>query len=234
MKREIVLDTETTGLDPAAGHRMVEIGCVEVVGGIRTGSYFHAYLNPERDMPAEAFRVHGISSDFLKDKPVFAQAVDEFLAFIRQDTLVIHNAGFDMKFLNFELERLGFPVLPMSRATDTVLLARRKFPGAPASLDALCRRFNIDTSQRTRHGALLDAELLAEVYLELLGGRQVTLALDAQAEAEKTVPAFETAAAPCVRVEPRQFPLTAAEEQAHAALLAQLKNPLWAAFLPAE
>lgn len=232
MKREIVLDTETTGLDPASGHRIVEIGCVEVIGGIRTGSHFHTYLNPERDMPAEAYRVHGISDDFLKDKPVFAQAVDAFLAFIRQDALVIHNAAFDMKFLNFELERLGFPVIPMARTTDTVLIARRKFPGAPASLDALCRRFGIDLSARTRHGALLDAELLADVYLELLGGRQVALALDT--EGHKNLPPIAAAPAPRESFEPRAFPLTSAELEAHAALRAQLKNPLWDTFLPAE
>ncbi len=191
MKREIVLDTETTGLDPASGHRIVEIGCVEVIGGVRSGKVFHTYLNPERDMPDEAFRVHGISAEFLKDKPVFSEKVEDFLAFIAGDPLVIHNAGFDMRFINAELQRLGFAALPMERATDTVLMARKKYPGSPASLDALCKRFEIDLSGRDKHGALLDAELLAEVYLELLGGRQAALALDPQPTQTNASGSFE-------------------------------------------
>jgi DNA polymerase III subunit epsilon len=225
MKREVVLDTETTGLDPFSGHRVLEIGCVEVIGGIRSGAFFHTYLNPERDVPDEAFRVHGISSAFVKDKPIFAEKVDEFLDFIKSDQLVIHNAGFDMKFINFELDRLGFPALPMARATDTVQMARRKFPGSPASLDALCKRFEIDLSARTKHGALLDAELLADVYLELLGGRQVTFALDAAANA--TMAAIEDAAQLPVMLAPREFPVSPEELEAHARLVALLKNPLW-------
>ena len=148
MKREIVLDTETTGLDPKSGHRMVEIGCVELMGGLRTGKFFHSYLNPGRDVPDEAFRVHGLSTAFLRDKPILAEKVDDFLEFIADSTLVIHNAAFDMKFVNFELGQLGFPVISNERVFDTLLMARKKFPGSPASLDALCKRFAIDFSSR--------------------------------------------------------------------------------------
>jgi len=225
MKREVVLDTETTGLDPNSGHRIVEIGCVEVVGGIRTGAFFHCYLNPEREVPDEAFRVHGLSTSFLRDKPIFSEKVDEFMEFIAGDPLVIHNAGFDMRFINAELVRLGFAALPMERAVDTVLIARKKFPGSPASLDALCKRFEIDLSARTKHGALLDAELLSDVYLELMGGRQVTLVLDA-GRSENAVVAV---AANVLRgpLEPREFPLSAEELAAHALMLAKLKKPVW-------
>jgi DNA polymerase-3 subunit epsilon len=229
MKREIILDTETTGLDPASGHRIVEIGCVEVIGGVRSGNAFHTYLNPDRDMPDEAFRVHGISSEFLKDKPDFAQKVDEFLEFIAGDPLVIHNAGFDMRFINAELDRLGFPAIPMDRTIDTVLIARKKFPGSPASLDALCKRFEIDLGARTKHGALLDAELLAEVYLELCGGRQVTLLLDAETTASET--AAQTGIIQSrEKLEPRDFPPAPEELEAHTTLLAKLKNPLWSEY----
>ena len=168
--REIVLDTETTGLDPFSGHRIVEIGCVEMIGHIRTGNHFHSYLNPERDMPMEAQNIHGLSAEFLKDKPLFKTIARSFLEFIGDDPLIIHNAAFDLKFLNAELDRNGLPLIAMERAIDTVLMARQKFPGSPANLDALCKRFNIDTSARTKHGALLDAELLADVYLEFKGG----------------------------------------------------------------
>jgi DNA polymerase III subunit epsilon len=223
MKREIILDTETTGLDPASGHRIVEIGCVEVVGGLRTGAVFHSYLNPQRDVPQEATRVHGISTDFLKDKPLFAEKVDDFLEFIAHDPLVIHNAAFDMRFINAELTACGFSAIPMERAIDTVMMARKKFPGSPASLDALCKRFNIDLSSRTKHGALLDAELLAEVYLELLGGRQVMLELAPQ-KTEAVVPVatqgFEAR-------EVRAFSVSPEELAAHAAMVATLKKPLW-------
>jgi len=224
MKREIVLDTETTGLDPAKGDRVIEIGCVEVIGGVRTGAFFHTYLNPERDVPEEAFRVHGISTKFLQDKPVFSQKVDDFLEFIAEDTLVIHNAGFDMRFVNAELERLGFPALPMSRAFDTVLMARKKFPGSPASLDALCKRFSIDLTARTKHGALLDAELLADVYLELLGGRQAALLLDTAKETATTAGDIVVV---LEKREPRDFPPSAEELEAHAQMVAKLKKPLW-------
>ena len=178
--REIVLDTETTGLDPKAGHKIVEIGCVELENHLPTGQTFHRYLNPERDMPDGAFQVHGLSEEFLADYPVFAAEADAFLDFIGDAPLVIHNAEFDMRFLNWELQILGYPTLPMDRAIDTVMMARKKFPGSPANLDALCRRFEIDNTAREKHGALLDAELLAEVYLELIGGREPGLALASQ------------------------------------------------------
>lgn len=228
MKREIVLDTETTGLDPFSGHRIVEIGCVEVIGAVRTGQFFHTYLNPQRDMPAEAERVHGLSSAFLKDKPLFSEKVEDFLAFIGDSPLVIHNAGFDMKFINFELENHGFKAIPMSRAVDTVMIARRKFPGSPASLDALCKRFDIDLTARTKHGALLDAELLADVYLELLGGKQAALVLEAETVSAQQAASLE--AAPKIKREAREFPLTAEEQEAHNAMLERFKStPLWKA-----
>lgn len=170
--REIVLDTETTGLDPATGDRIVEIGCIELINRMATERTFHEYINPERDMPREAENVHGLSSKFLADKPRFAEVADAFLAFIGDDPLIIHNAAFDMKFLNAELQLIGKPAIPYTQAVDTLLIARKKFPGAPASLDALCRRFGVDNSNRELHGALLDSELLAGVYLELSGGRQ--------------------------------------------------------------
>lgn len=175
--RELVLDTETTGFEPSEGHRIVEIGAVELVNLMPTGRVYHQYINPQRDMPTAAFEVHGLGEDFLRDKPVFAQIVDEFLDFIGDARLVIHNAAFDMKFINAELDWVKRPVLPFDRAFDTLMLARKKFPGSPASLDALCRRFSIDNSARTKHGALLDSEILAEVYLELLGGQQPDFAL---------------------------------------------------------
>jgi DNA polymerase-3 subunit epsilon len=225
MTREIVLDTETTGLDPNKGDRVVEIGCVELMGGIRTGAVFHCYLNPERDVPDEAFRVHGLSTAFLADKPIFSEKVDDFLGFIADSPLIIHNAAFDMRFVNFELERLGFSALPMARAVDTVLIARKKFAGSPASLDALCKRFNIDLSGRDKHGALLDAELLAEVYLELMGGRQAMLLLDPQ-NTTKTG-SIEIKLTRKFR-EAREFIVSEAELSAHSAMVAKLKNAIWA------
>jgi len=177
--REIVLDTETTGFEPSEGHRIVEIGAIELVNHMPTGRTYHQYINPERAMPAEAFEVHGLGDDFLRDKPRFAQIAGAFLDFIGQDSqLVIHNASFDMKFLNAELGWAGQGPIAGNRALDTLAVARRKFPGAPSSLDALCRRFGIDNSAREKHGALLDSELLAEVYLELIGGRQPDFGLD--------------------------------------------------------
>lgn len=175
--RQIVLDTETTGLDPFTGHRVVEIGCIEVLNGIPSGQTFHAYVNPERDMPAEAFAVHGLSAEFLKTHPTFAEIVEDFLAFVGDAPLVAHNASFDLGFLNAELDRAGRPTLGRERLIDTLLLARRRFPGTSNRLDDLCARFGIDNSRRTKHGALLDAELLAEVYLELTGARQAQLGL---------------------------------------------------------
>src|SRR3569623_3540265 len=175
--REIVLDTETTGLSPDQGHRVVELGCVELLNRIPTGATFHVYLNPDRDMPAEAFAVHGLSAEFLKDKPRFADVADEFLAFIGDAPLVAHNAGFDYGFICHELKRAARAELSRDRVVDTLMLARRRHSAGPYSLDALCGRYGIDNSRRTKHGALLDAEILAEVYLELLGGRQASLSL---------------------------------------------------------
>ena len=179
--REIVLDTETTGFDPETGDRIVEIGAIELVNHLPTGRTYHAYINPERSMPQGAFEVHGLGDDFLRDKPLFKAVAPGFLDFVGEDSrLVIHNAGFDMKFLAWELRKAGLAPIPIERAIDTVEMARRKFPGSPASLDALCRRFGIDNSAREKHGALLDSELLAEVYLELIGGRQPGLVLAAE------------------------------------------------------
>ncbi len=228
--REIALDTETTGLDPEYGHRLIEIGCVEMLGRVRTGRVFHCYINPERDVPAEAQRIHGISSEFLLDKPVFSQVVTDFLEFLDEAPLIIHNAQFDMKFLNYELKSLGFKPLSFDRVTDTLTLARQKFPGSPANLDALCRRFSIDLSARTRHGALLDAELLADVYLELMGGRQAGLALDANVEAVSSHPA-DADSSPHMEVPLRVFAVSDEERAAHRAFLKKLKNSIWGEYL---
>ncbi|MTJ84283.1 MAG: DNA polymerase III subunit epsilon [Telmatospirillum sp.] len=222
--REIVLDTETTGLDPAAGHRLVEIGCVELVNHLATGQVYHVYINPERDVPEEAFNVHGLSEEFLSGHPVFKDHAQAFLDFIGDATLVIHNAEFDMKFLNWELKALGYEVLPKDRAIDTVAMARRRFPGSPANLDALCRRFGIDNTARTKHGALLDAELLAEVYLELIGGREPGLALGSAARSGSVEAAAKRERAPRT---PRPHAPTDEELAAHQAFMGQLKDPMW-------
>lgn len=223
--REIVLDTETTGLDPYSGHRIVEIGCVELENHIRTGNVFHTYLNPERDMPPEAEQVHGLSAQFLSDKPLFKAVAATFLEFIGDSKLVIHNARFDMKFLNAELEMLGLPTLDFDRAIDTVLIARQKYPGQPASLDALCRRFNIDLSSRDKHGALLDAELLSDVYLELCGGRQQALMLKEEASLSTGKESLSVSRTEIVVA--RQFPPSDEELAAHKVLVEKLTNPLW-------
>ncbi len=223
MMREIVLDTETTGFDATGGDRIVEVGCVELVNHVASGKTFQSYVNPERDMPEGAFQVHGLSSQFLADKPKFAAVVEDFLTFLGDDKLVIHNASFDLGFFNAEFDRLGRPALPPERAIDTVALARRKYPGAPASLDALCRRFEIDNSERTKHGALLDAELLAEVYLELIGGRQPGLVL----AAENKNPAAAAQAGERQTRPPRAHAPTAAEDAAHQAFVAQMDEPIW-------
>lgn len=180
MKREIVLDTETTGLDPRLGDRLVEIAAIEIMNLMPTGKTFHKYLDPERDMPEEAFRIHGLSREFLTGKPKFGEIAEEFMEFIGEAKLIIHNAEFDMKFINAELAKVALPNIEMARVIDTLALARRKHPGAPNSLDALCARYQIDNSRRAKHGALLDSELLAEVYLELMGGRQSTFTLTQQ------------------------------------------------------
>ncbi len=218
--RELVLDTETTGLDPLGGHRLVEIGCVELINHLPTRNSFHRYINPQRDMPEEAFRVHGLSADFLAGQPLFADIVGEFLEFLEDSPLIIHNATFDMGFINAELTRLGLATLPMSRAVDTVAMARKRFPGAQVNLDALCRRFEIDNTHRTKHGALLDAELLADVYLQLIGGRQP--GLDLAVAAATSGPAAERP-----RREPRPHQPSAEELDAHRAFVAKLKNPIW-------
>ena len=220
--REIVLDTETTGLDPDAGHRIVEIACVELINHLPSGRTFQRYLNPERDMPTEAQAVHGLTTEFLAGQPLFSAIVDEFLEFIGDAPLVIHNAEFDLKFVNAELKKLGRSKLQAQRAVDTVQLARRKFPGAPASLDALCGRFSIDNSSRTLHGALLDAQLLSEVYLELVGGRQATIELVAAPVATVATATIERAVRPA-----RPHAPSAEELAAHAALLEKIKAPLW-------
>lgn len=198
--REIVLDTETTGLDPLNGHRIVEIGCLELLNAIPTGQTFHVYLDPERDMPEEAFRVHGISLEFLAGKPLFSSISKQFLDFVADGKIVAHNAEFDLRFLNAELARLSIAPIGQDRVVDTLALARRKFPGASNSLDALCARFGIDASRRTKHGALLDAEILAEVYAELTGGRQATLVFGAGARAA------ELSAGALVTQRPRLLP----------------------------
>ena len=227
--REIVLDTETTGIEPAEGHRLVEIGCVELVNHVPTGRVWHQYINPQRDMPPEAFEVHGLSAQFLSDKPLFGAVARDFLAFIGEASLVIHNAAFDMKFLNAELGWAGLPQLPPHRAVDTLAIARKRFPGSPASLDALCRRFGIDNSRREKHGALLDSEILAEVYLELIGGRQPDLVLGGTAAAPGASPDSADAAwRPRPRPTPLPSRLTEAERQAHAAFVATLgPNAVW-------
>lgn len=230
--REIVLDTETTGFDAEKDDRIVEIGAIELFNHLPTGRTFHVYINPERSMPKEAFEVHGLGDDFLRDKPKFAQIVQDFVDFIADDArLVIHNASFDMKFLNAELRRAGFPVLPWSRALDTLALAREKFPGAPASLDALCRRFGVDNSNRELHGALLDSELLAEVYLELIGGRQPDLVLDSPGAAAEAVAGGATGRPRAPRPHPLPARLTEAEAEAHAAFVAKLgEAAIWARY----
>ena len=221
MLREIVLDTETTGLDPDQGHRLVEIGAVELIDHLPSGRTFHTYLDPERDVPEEAYRIHGLSAEFLRGWPVFAGVVDPLLEFLADSRLVIHNAAFDLRFLNAELRQHGREPLALGRAIDTLLLAQRRFPGTSVSLDALCRRFAVDNSARTKHGALLDCELLAEVYLHLIGGRQIGLGLSLPGEAG----AGAGAARPFRP--PRPHAPSAEELAAHAALVAGLKDAVW-------
>ncbi len=222
--REIVLDTETTGFEPGEGHRIVEIGAVELFNHLPTGRTFHQYINPERPMPKEAFEVHGLGDDFLRNQPVFRAVAQAFIDFIGEAQLVIHNAAFDMKFLNHELKAAGFADLPHARATDTLLIARAKYPGSPASLDALCRRFGVDNSAREKHGALLDSEILAEVYLELIGGRQPDFGL--ATAAATTSRSAGQAPAEEWRPRPRPTPLpprlTTAEALAHTAFIDKL------------
>jgi DNA polymerase III subunit epsilon len=225
--REIILDTETTGLDPAHGHRLVEIACVELMHYVPTGRVFHTYLYPERDVPADAVRVHGLTNAFLKDKPLFKEVVEDFLTFIADSPLVIHNAAFDLKFLNHALGLLGRGILPPSRATDTVALAKKLYPGGRYSLDALCQKFDISLDKRDKHGALVDCELLAAVYLELKGGKQPGLVFDTQEK--KTVTPQGVQANP---KSDQTFTITRRipspdEQAAHEAYLKNLKDPLW-------
>jgi DNA polymerase III subunit epsilon len=218
---EIALDTETTGFDPSSGDRIVEIGCVEMENFVPTGRVYHKYINPERDMPPDAFKVHGLSEEFLRGHNVMAKELDGFLKFIGTKKLVIHNAEFDMKFINAELIRAKRMPLSMSQTIDTVAMARRMFPGAQANLDALCRRFKIDNTSRVKHGALLDAELLAEVYLELRGGRQTGFSLAAEANA-KTIAAGKSQIRP-----PRDHSASTDEISAHAAFMEKVTDPIW-------
>jgi DNA polymerase-3 subunit epsilon len=224
--REIVFDTETTGLNPVGGDRMVEIGCVEIYNRIETGRHFHAYFNPERDMPFEAEAVHGLSTMFLSDKPRFSEVAEQLLEFIEDSPLVAHNASFDFGFLNFELEHCGRPSVCMTRMVDTLSLARTRHPGAKHSLDALCVRFGIDRSHRVKHGALIDAQLLAQIYVELTGGRQIGLGLVAEAGGVSIAPG----ARPVIMREPRaprpHAPLPE-ELERHRAFIARLVEPLW-------
>lgn len=223
--REIILDTETTGLDPKKGDRLIEIGCVELYNRIPTGREYHCFINPQRDVPAEAVRIHGLTADFLKDKPVFTRVAKDFLEFIGNDQLVIHNAQFDIMFLNFELAAAGHPTLSFDRVVDTLALARRKHPAGPNSLDALCKRYGIDNSNRTKHGALVDSLLLADVYVELLGERQAALTLSSQSGAAAAdgparakggkVPALQRSA-------PLNSRVSAAAVAAHKAFIAPL------------
>jgi len=230
--REIVLDTETTGLDPFSGHRLVEVGCIELINRIPSGQTFHCYLNPERGMPEEAFAVHGLSEQFLKDKSLFAEIADELLSFLGDAPLVIHNAGFDIAFLNAEFERVGRPLIGRERMIDTLLIARRKHPGGSNRLDDLCARYAIDNSRRTKHGALLDAELLAEVYVELIDARQAQLVLS------RAVAPMLASGEPIIvreRAVPLEPRITDEDKAAHRAFVATLgENAIWRDYLRAD
>jgi DNA polymerase-3 subunit epsilon len=230
MLREIVIDTETTGLDHANGDRLIELGCIEIVNRIPTGREFHRYLNPERDIHRDAIAVHGLTSDFLKDKPLFKDVVDELLEFLDEAPLVAHNAGFDIAFINAELARTGRPLLTFDRVVDTLVLARRRHPAGPNSLDALCKRYGIDLSARTKHGALLDSMLLANVYVELLGERQATLGLAGQSGSDAIVVQRGAAAQP--RPQPLRSRLSTEAELAHRDFVKTLgSKPLWLEFI---
>jgi DNA polymerase-3 subunit epsilon len=221
--REIILDTETTGLDPTKGDKIVEIGCVELFNHVPTGKTYHVYINPERSVPPEAIKVHGLTDEFLSDKKPFLSHAKDFLNFIDNAPLVIHNAEFDLKFLNWELKLIKKPIIDKNRTIDTLLIARKKFPGSPASLDALCRRYKIDNSGRKIHGALRDAELLAQVYLELIGGLEPSFSLTQN----KINITNETIIRKKVKRNSRSFPLTEEEKNNHKIFLESIKNPIW-------
>ncbi len=224
--REITFDTETTGIDPASGHRIVEIGCVELIDKTRTGKFFHTYLNPQRNVPKSATDIHGLTDVFLSDKPLFKNVAKEFVDFISDSTLVIHNAAFDMKFINFELENAGMKTISISRAVDTLTMARNKFPGNKASLDALCQKFGIDLSRRDKHGALLDAELLADVYQELCGGKQSNILF---ASASQVVEEGIKIIQRKIRKK-REYQVSQEEAEAHTKFMEKIKNPIWAEY----
>ena len=225
MLREIILDTETTGLEAKGSDRVIEIACIELINHFPSSVNFHCYIDPERDVPAEAFNIHGLSTEFLKDKPKFADIAGDFIEFIGDSTLIIHNASFDVAFLNAELTRLEQPVLSMDRVLDTLVLARRKHPGGPNSLDALCKRYAIDTTARVKHGALVDCELLAAVYLELIGGHQTKLDLNSGAATPAQI-AHRRKALP-KRQKPLPARITPVEIEAHRKFLETLKDAAW-------
>jgi DNA polymerase-3 subunit epsilon len=233
--REIVFDTETTGFDPKTGDRIVEIGAIELINHVPTGEAYHQYINPQRDMPSGAFQVHGLSSEFLSDKPLFVDIAEKFLEFLGDAVLIAHNAQFDMSFVNFELRQVGRePIIDAARIVDTLELARKKFPNGPNSLDHLCTRFGIDNTRRTKHGALLDSELLAEVYIELMGGRQTTLALGADAVGVDNGGGTEQIqAGPKARAKPLPPRVTDIERQAHQEFLADFETDMiWDNYAP--
>ncbi|WP_339045656.1 DNA polymerase III subunit epsilon [Candidatus Mesenet endosymbiont of Agriotes lineatus] len=228
--REIVLDTETTGLDIDSGHRIIEIGCVELVNKVRSGVVFHEYINPCRDVPYHSTKIHGITDEMLKDKPVFEEIAQKFIDFTSDSALVIHNAGFDVKFINMELGRLNHGSISSSRVIDTLSMARRKFMGSPASLDALCKRFNISLESREVHGALVDAELLAKVYVEMTGGLQISFFHNAKQSRDQTAEGNDCSMSKKY-YKPRDFPLSQEEINAHIELLKSIKNPIWMKFV---
>lgn len=226
--REICLDTETTGLDPKDGHKIIEIACVELVDRVRTGEFFHVYVNPRREVPQEAFNVHGISTEFLQDKPIFDHVAQQFLDFIKDGTLVIHNAAFDLKFLNYELQIIGLDPLTKDNVVDSLQLARRKFPGSPASLDALCKRFSVDLSKRTKHGALLDTELLCDVYIELMGGAQSGFGFGSKKEKAEEESEIKVLDPVRKNVEKRKFSLSDDDLAKHKEFISKnFKENLW-------
>lgn len=227
--REIILDTETTGLDPNNGHRIMDIGCVELIDHVPTGKVFQAYVNPERDVPKDVERICGLPTEFFFDKPKFREIADDFLDFIQQDVLVIHNAQFDINFLNSELQRVGKRLLSLENTIDTLVMARKMFPGSPASLDALCKRFGVDISAREKHGALLDCWLLNDVYINLLGGKQSSLSFTSESTQTVSVDKVEVPKPKSKRTH-RVFRITDAEKEAHKELLAKISDPMWKKF----